>query len=549
MTSAARRLSTSPLGPRAGRGSRPIDRRLVLRGALGAAFVIPVLAACSGLGGGQGAKADNTLRVLAGSEIKDLEPILEDMVAETGCRLDITYQGTLEGTDALVANGSGDFDAAWFPSNYYLSLFDEAADLIDQENSIMSSPVVLGLHADAAGRLGWSADAPPSWDDVVSAVDAGDLTFGMTSPVSSNSGFATLLAAATALSGTGTALTLDDIDAASERLSELSKGQELAAGSSGWLAERFAGDPTVVDGIFNYESVLSSLDVGQPLVAVAPSDGVVTADYPLTLFSGASEETAEAYKTVVDHLTSDEVQERIATETHRRTSVGGPPSAPMTFEVPYPATLNVVQELLRSWFADAKKPSTMYFHIDTSGSMGEENRMEELRVALGVLSGRSAGSETERLLALQPRETLTLVEFAATEKSDFTADLSDDDNADAARDELQQYIDSLMPEGGTAIYDTLRNTLMRAAEDASEETITSVVLFSDGANTDGMYTLDTFLNWYSMEAAVSEIPVFTVAFGEADPEELKQLAEQTGGRMFHGSEDLTTAFREIRGYL
>jgi Ca-activated chloride channel family protein len=43
-------------------------------------------------------------------------------------------------------------------------------------------------------------------------------------------------------------------------------------------------------------------------------------------------------------------------------------------------------------------------------------------------------------------------------------------------------------------------------------------------------------------------PVYSITFGSADTEQLDQLAEKTGGRVFDGVNDLTNAFREVRGY-
>jgi Ca-activated chloride channel family protein len=43
-------------------------------------------------------------------------------------------------------------------------------------------------------------------------------------------------------------------------------------------------------------------------------------------------------------------------------------------------------------------------------------------------------------------------------------------------------------------------------------------------------------------------PVYSITFGEADTEQLNWLAQKTGGRVFDGVEDLTNAFREVRGY-
>ena len=46
----------------------------------------------------------HTLTVLAGSELKDLEPLLPDLEKATGVRLQLTVPGHLEGAEK-IANG------------------------------------------------------------------------------------------------------------------------------------------------------------------------------------------------------------------------------------------------------------------------------------------------------------------------------------------------------------------------------------------------------------------------------------------------------------
>ena len=40
----------------------------------------------------------------------------------------------------------------------------------------------------------------------------------------------------------------------------------------------------------------------------------------------------------------------------------------------------------------------------------------------------------------------------------------------------------------------------------------------------------------------------TILFGEADPQQMQELARVTSGRMFDGRKDMITAFREAKGY-
>lgn len=479
-----------------------------------------------------------TLRVLAGSEVQDMQPILDDAEEELGITVELTYAGTLDGTEAVMA-GDADCDATWFPSNAYMSLFDQKAALVSQETSIMRTPVVLGVRAERAAELGWD-DKSPTWAEVVDAAASGAFSYGMSSPVSSNSGFSALVELATALSGTGAAITADDVTAVAADLSRFAQGQKLTSGSSGWLMEAYDKDSSAVDGVFNYESLVLQ-DPG--LVEVIPQDGVITADYPLTLFAGRGEKVEAAYRALVDYLRRDDVQRRIADETFRRTDATTADDAVAAFEIPFPNRLETVRALLSSWVSDVRKPANMVFQIDTSGSM-EGERLDALKAALVSLTDTGADGTTS-FLTFQPRETVHFVEFASEVKSEKDLEVA----ADGDLSEVRSYVEGLSTAGNTAIYGTLQHSLELAAQSRSDYNVTSVVLFSDGENTD-YPSLAEFSSWYEATPEVQGIPVYAILFGEASRAEMEQLAQLTGGRVFDAENgDLTAAFKEIRGYL
>lgn len=479
-----------------------------------------------------------TLRVLAGSEVQDMQPILDDAEEELGITVELTYAGTLDGTEAVMA-GDADCDATWFPSNAYMSLFDQKAALVSQETSIMRTPVVLGVRAERAAELGWD-DKSPTWAEVVDAAASGAFSYGMSSPVSSNSGFSALVELATALSGTGAAITADDVTAVAADLSRFAQGQKLTSGSSGWLMEAYDKDSSAVDGVFNYESLVLQ-DPG--LVEVIPQDGVITADYPLTLFAGRGEKVEAAYRALVDYLRRDDVQRRIADETFRRTDATTADDAVAAFEIPFPNRLETVRALLSSWVSDVRKPANMVFQIDTSGSM-EGERLDALKAALVSLTDTGADGTTS-LLTFQPRETVHFVEFGSEIKSEKDLEVA----ADGDLSDVRAYVEGLRTAGNTAIYGTLQHSLELAAQSRSDDNVTSVVLFSDGENTD-YPGIAEFSSWYEATPEVQGIPVYAILFGEASRAEMEQLTQLTGGRVFDAENgDLTAAFKEIRGYL
>lgn len=403
----------------------------------------------------------------------------------------------------------------------------------------MRTPVVLGVREDRAAALGWDEESP-TWAQIVEASASGEFTFGMSSPVSSNSGFSALVELATALSGTGAAITEKDVESVSGQLARFAQGQALTSGSSGWLMEAYANDPDAVDGVFNYESLVLQQD---GLVEVIPQDGVITADYPLTLLSGRGEQAEAAYRALVDYLRRDDVQERIAEETLRRTDATTADTAAMAFEIPFPNRVETVRALLDSWVSEVRKPANMVFQIDTSGSM-EGERLEGLRAALLSLTQTDADGTTS-LLTFRPRETVRFVEFASDVKSEEELTVGEDGDLSG----VTSYVDGLVADGNTAIYATLQHALEAAAQTRGADNVTSVVLFTDGENTEGMGIAD-FESWYEATPEVQGIPVYAILFGETSRAEMERLAEITGGRVFDaGDGDLTAAFKEIRGYL
>lgn len=270
-------------------------RRRALAACLAA---LGLLTACTaqndGIGGvptpGVPAPAEpGTLRVLASSELSDMTPVLDQVEKDTGVKVRPTYIGTLDAVD-MLAKGTvdGRYDALWLSSNDYLRLRPGAAGKVVSETPVMTSPVAVGVRSATVKALGWKPE-DVTWSQVEQAVQDGKLTYGMTDPARSNSGFSTLVSVASALSGAQSALTDADVAKARPRLKEFFKGQKLTSGSSGWLAAAYGrrGD---VDALLNYESVLK----GVPgLTVIRPRDGVITADYPVTSLRSTSTRTRD----------------------------------------------------------------------------------------------------------------------------------------------------------------------------------------------------------------------------------------------------------------
>ncbi|MFC5828612.1 vWA domain-containing protein [Nonomuraea insulae] len=513
-----------------------------------ATLLLPALllaAACaSGTDSGSG-NAPDVLRVLAGSEIKDLEPLLKRAEAEAGVRVKLTYTGTLDGAEQVASGRADDrLDATWFSSNRYLSLIDGAQAKLSTQTKIMVSPVVLGLKPAKASELGWDAK-PVSWTDIARAARQGRFSFGMTNPASSNSGFSALVGVAAALSDADGALSAEQVTAVTPRLKEFFSAQRLTAGSSGWLAAAYARDPRV-DGMVNYESVL--LGAREPLTLIYPGDGVVSADYPLTLLASAPEDKKALYGKLTAWLRTPAVQKEIMTGTHRRPIVNGVPLDPrfgsaQLIELPFPNRRSTADELIATYLNQVRVPAEARFVLDTSGSM-KGDRIAALRQALVALTGADT-SASGTFSRFRNREAVTMIPFNGVTGQAVPFTVPERDPAPVLAD-IKQFAEGLNAAGGTAIYDSLKAAYDRPVTAGH---YTSIVLMTDGENTDGAGYAAFEAHYRSLPEEQRRAPTFVVLFGESDVEEMRQVAELTGGAVFDARKtSLTSAFKEIRGY-
>ncbi len=566
-TDAPRRLPRRPLAP--------------LFAATAALAVLLPLAACTPDPAGpapestdDGRPRSGTVRVLASSELADMEPLLEEARKATGITVRPTWTGTLDAVERLASGkADGTFDAVWLSSNDYLRLNPEAARRVTSETPLMTSPVALGVRPATVRRLGWDPERV-SWAQVHRAVADGKLTYGMTDPKRSNSGFSALISVASGLSGAQAALTDADVRAATPKLKEFFAGQRLTSGSSGWLATAYTRRSTV-DALINYESVLLSLNrdtgagtgtgtstepaeppadtgtdaegrtlTGTDLTVIRPRDGVVTADYPLSTLTATAPEAKDAVRALTEHLRSPAVQREITERTLRRPVVASArPAEPLSpeprRELPFPGSRSVADGLLSAYEHQLRRPSRTVYVLDTSGSM-KGKRLEQLKSALTGLTGD-----------FRQREEVTLLPFGSAVKQvrTHTVDPADPAAGPAA---IRADTAALTAEGNTAIYSSLAAAYDHLGPD-TESAFTSIVLMTDGENTAGRSAADFTAFYRSLPPARQVTPVFPIVFGDSDRSELDRIAALTGGRLFdgtkeHGPGSLEGAFEEIRGY-
>jgi Ca-activated chloride channel family protein len=517
---------------------------------MGAFLLAALLTGCVGTSTSN-QEPPNTIHVLAGSELKDLAPLVPDIEKATGLHLAMTYTGTLDGAERITTGTSADL--AWYASSKYLNLLQGSSRKVLAQQPIMLSPVILGVKDSTARQLGWANNPSVTWRDIALAAKAGHFHFAMTDPSASNTGFSALVGVAAAFAGSGNALTVADVKA--PELKDFFSGQSLTAGSSGFLADSYVRSQDSLDGIINYESVLLSLNSGgkvhQKLDLIYPKEGIITADYPLMLLNSAKR---DAYDKLVAYLRSADVQRRIMTTTSRRPAL--PEVSPdsrfpsqLLVELPFPSSLDVINTLLLAYLNDIRLPSHPVFVLDLSGSM-EGDRLNGLKKALTNLTGLDT-SVTGQFARFRAREQITIITFSSTVQDTRTFTINDPDPHGPDMTALRDYVNGLRAGGGTAIYDAVEEAYVQAGAAKAQDPnrFYSIVLMTDGENNSGR-DLNTLLRDYQQfSASTRAIKTFTVLFGEASPQDLQRIAGVSGGTVFDSrTAPLSQVFKEIRGY-
>lgn len=490
----------------------------------------------------------NALSIIAGSELKDLEPYLDQIYQNTGVTLKFAYSGTFAGIDRIQAGEQ--FDGAWFSQAKYFVMSD-SAHRIKAQNKIMLSPVILGVRTSKAKALGWYGNSHVTWQNIAQAAGSGRLNYAMTNPTSSNSGFSATIGVASAIAGTSDTLQISQLN--QRKLDDFFRGEKLTAGSSGWLIDSYVRDQDRLDGIVNYEANLIELNksgkLREPLALIYPKEGILTADYPLILLNDGKR---TQYNKVVAYLKGSDFQKLIMNGTFRRPVNADVPlssSFPKSLivDLPFPSSRATVDAILLRYLNENRIPPHSYFVLDTSGSM-EGKRLEGVQHAIDVLAGADP-SITGKFARFANREEITMISFSSSTQAPQQFEMHSAHDQ-ATFDAIRKYASNLHAQGDTAIFTSVEEAMRDAAAARRRDRAHyySIVLMTDGENNRGD-SFDDFKTKFNALEQDDRVRVFPILFGEGSPSELQELADLTGGRLFDGrSGSLSGIFKEIRGY-
>ena len=517
--------------------------------------------ACLGIGGGQtagtGQEADTvigngrqSLRILSGSENQELEPILEDFSRESGIRVEMTYQGSLDIMRVLEQDEIA-YDAVWPASSLWLNVGD-TGHRVKHGESVSISPVVFGIRQSLAEELGF-VGREVSVRDILDAITAGKLKFCMTSATQSNSGASAYIGFLYALLGNPDMITEEDLE--NEQLQSdiqaLLSGVDRSSGSSDWLKDMFLEGG--YDAMVNYECLIIQANEElesrgeETLYVVYPYDGLTLADSPLGYVDNGDDDKETAFLELQEYLLSEDVQNEIQ-RTGRRTGYTGisdenrdvfrtdwgvqPDRVLSTMRMP---STDVLFQALNLYQTDFKKPSLSIYCLDYSGSMSGKGN-EQLVAAMEQLLIQE--NAEKNFLQASKDEVNVLIFFDDQVLAEYTAV-----GSGAELEALYDRVESQDTGSGTDMYVAAEEALKVLSHYDLSQYTPAVILMTDGMSGG---SFDAFMEQY--QELGEDVPVFSIMFGDADSEQLEELAAATNARVFDGREDLIDAFRKVKGY-
>lgn len=534
-------------------------RRLLLTLAALAAAAMAVV-----LGLGLFAPPAVPLAVLAGSENKTLEPLVLEWAAKNNTQIKITYLGSVDISRELEKGTASPYDAVWPAHSLWIALGD-SHKVTKHGESILRSPVVLGLKTSIAKKLGWVGRQDITVQMIAEAASTNQFRLAMTSATQSNSGAAAYIGFLYAMAGDPDILTMANLSDPKvlEGVRKLLAQVDRSSGSSGWLKDSLVANPAAYDAMVNYESTVIEANqalsaAGQePLYIVYPANGLSVADSPLAYIDKADAGKETAFLNLQTFLLSPETQKTLSDLGRRSGLVGidAQGANPAVWKPDWGADLqrdiapvptpgpDVIAEALLLYQTELRKPSLTVWVLDVSGSM-DGAPIDQLKQAMTLLLDKK--SAAVNLLQPSRRDVTIIIPFNDRIGTPIVIKGSADADLAAALAQINQ----LQANGGTDVYGALGAALkaMQPYKDDSTlfDYLPAIVAMTDGAS--DMINFDGFTQTKAGIGFGNDVPIHAIAFGNADMAQLTALTTDSIGRLFIAGTDLAGALRQAKGY-
>ena len=442
----------------------------------------------------------------------------------------------MDAADIVDAARAGKFTAISPDSSLWLAQIDAGRDhaLVSEATRFAVTPVVIAMWEDVARSHGYP-QKQIGWQDLLNKARS-DPNFKWSHPsTSSASGTLATLAEFYAGANKTRNLTEEDIKnrATLDYVSALEKTvRAYGEGEQATIDQVLAKAKSYLDAFVVSERLViyHNSKAQTKLVAIYPAEGTLWQDHPLALLEqpNLNDEQRLTFRRLRDFMLSPEIQKIILQAGYRpvdlnlrlddpaspiKTQNGVDPAQPQTtLQMPNAAIIEQVQSY---WFL-TKRPANILLVVDTSGSMGEQNKLKEAQDALSTFLDQIQGD----------RDRVGLVPFASSVYG--TVALQDIGTQRAA---LKNRVGAFKADGRTALLDAVNFAYDDLQKRGDKERINAIVAMTDGIE-NASSTNTNALVQKIRRGNQTGVPViiFSIAYGsDADFNALEALAQVTGG--------------------
>src|SRR3954452_10808103 len=457
---------------------------------------------------------------------------------------------------------------AWSPaSSLWGRLLNYEADknYVAADNpSLALTPLVIAMWEPLARALGWPKKQIGFGEVLRLATSSGGrggfghpeygrFKLGHTNPDFSTSGLSAVAAEYYAATGKREGLTPKDIAdrGVRDRIKSIEQSIVHYGDTTLFFSDQLkAHGPAYASAVAMEEATLVAFNRGRKgtkLVGLYPREGTFFSDNPFLILnapwvSAPQREAAEKLQQfLVKRITTQTAQNAGFRPGDPAKKAGAPIDAAHGADASLPKTVlslpepSVLAGIKRAWRADRKAANVMLV-FDTSGSMGEENKIDQAKDGLRVF-----------FRELSPRDRVGLYSF----------------NTKVFREEpiqevatnlpvLKQRVNALLPDGETAFFDATSAgyDAVRALHDDTR--INAVVVLTDGQDNQSHKSLGSLVSKLKAQSQSEQqvVRVFTIAYGQgAERDKLAQIAKASGGEEFSGDPDeIEAVYRTISSF-
>lgn len=490
-----------------------------------------------------------TLHILSSYDNKIVMDDIIKYANDNNNEIVVDYMGDLDIIDELNHN-SENYDAVWISNSMWLYMLDNPY-LTSNSASISISPVVFGIKKSKAKSLGL-IDSNITNNMIVNLIKNKQIKYVMSSVTSTNTGATAYLGFLSSLAGNPEVLTEEMLKDKKliQNLKDVFSGVQRVSGDENYLEEMFLNNDEY-EAIISSEASLININKKlkeqnkEELYLIYPTDGVAINDSTFAFIGKDYKE--ELFLDIQKYLLSENGQKMLANLGYR-TWYGGVNSnvdknvfnpeygidTSKYLNVTKFPSKKVITAAINLYIEELRKPTHVVFCLDYSGSMygsGKEQLVDAMKY---ILDYDQASKDN---LQFSEFDKITVIPFGTNVYGIWNS-VSGHDTI-----KLIESIDEYEVGGSTALYDAIISGL-NILDDESDGYTKTIIAMTDGIVNVG--TIGTLREAYNN--IQSDIPIYSITFGDASYDELNAIANLSNAKVFDGKKDLLKAFKEVRGY-